>query len=149
LLISALRAWRKHPVNYILRHPSSSPTFAAHAKIKNMTEKKQPPRRTPATMYPMIARMDRSGKSQAAFARQEGMSQVVLRYWVRKYRESQRGIDGSFIEVIPPPGSPAPRQGGVLPATCGVFARLLLPDGIELHIHQNVPGAYLREILGW
>lgn len=88
-------------------------------------------------MYPLLQRWENSGKSQAAFARQEGLSQVTFSYWLRKYRAAQRDEIPGFLAVTPDGGGQQ------------LFARLLLPDGIELHIHQNVPGAYLREILGW
>jgi hypothetical protein len=107
-------------------------------------EKEETRRWTPATMYPIIQRLTDSGLSQAAFARQEGLPQMVLSYWLRKYREAQEDTMPGFLAVTPPCGtSPGLRDAG------SIFARLLLPDGAELHFHQSVPSAYLREVLGW
>lgn len=89
--------------------------------------------------------------SQVAFARQEGLSQAVLSYWLCKYREEQGSTEPGFAAVTPGRAAPVSIFRGRQDenGSSVVFARLLLPDGAELHFHQSVPGVYLREVLGW
>lgn len=95
-------------------------------------------------MYPILQRWENSGMSQVAFARREGLPQVVFHYWLRKYRDSQNSIVPGFIAVSPSPS--VRREAGE--QSRSIFARIMLPDGAEVYFHQSVSGRYLREVLG-
>ena len=49
--------------------------------------------------FELVERWRASGKSQIAFSREEGIKIYKLRYWIKKWRESEQGF--GFVEITP------------------------------------------------
>ena len=85
----------------------------------------------------ILAQFRKSGLTQRAFAKQEGVSLSTLTYWIRRDRLEQEIRDTSSLVEVAPPAPPSPLSSG---------AFVLDLDGFRLEIPRDVSIEELRRL---
>jgi hypothetical protein len=100
-------------------------------------------------MFLVIEGGKRSGQSQQAYCKEQGIRYHVFHYWYKLYRDEQQATTkpaATFIEL-------QVQQEATIPAittsitTTATNVELLLPDGKRLLFHSSVEACFLRSLL--
>ena len=91
--------------------------------------------RTPQEMFPVIESYLESGLGRQAFCHSWGLSQAVLGYWLRKYRQKNQLEPSGFVSLR------------VEPEVSSVGLELVFPDGLLLRFPAGTPAGYVAPVL--
>lgn len=103
-----------------------------------MQEKRQ--HRSEVEMFAQVSAWDQSGQTQKSYCAAQDIPLCVFTYWVKRYRDSNKGSETKgigFSEVE------LPVAGGV----GEVFARIRFSSGVEIEFSHRVESSYLRSLL--
>ena len=89
-------------------------------------------------MLELVADWAQSGKSQKAFAQEQGIKVPTFQYWIAKKRQQQsnmakdNGAAGGFVELQ-------------TPSAAGI--RVRYPNGVEIHLPINTTLPLLKSLI--
>jgi hypothetical protein len=124
--------------------------------------------KTAAQMFPLVESWQKSGLTQRAFSRKQGISEHVFCYWVARYRNAQpvkpalrarlepttpaAGTQAAAFIRLPTPAAPLPAATPVPPPAATLVTDtetvVELPSGVVLRFSGLVPASYLKELVG-
>ena len=87
----------------------------------------------------MVRKFERSGMTQVAFSKANGLVNTTLAGWIRSFgRKNEKVFPVKFAEVDMPPATP------------DICAELVYPDGRVLHLRNMQPSAdhasFIRQV---
>lgn len=91
-------------------------------------------------MFPLIeGLLNNPDKTNEQFCIEQGITQSVLYYWMRKFREEQSGDkESSAFVKVNISGKPATQESGI---------EVVYPDGTRLRLGNEVKTSWLRELI--
>ena len=100
-----------------------------------------PRRRTSQEMYPLIAKWEKSGKSQKAFCESVQIKLHVFKYWVQRRKKEGQVASSDFIELKIAEEATSSTKNPLL------YAEIIYPTGVALRLHQRLNSGDLKIIV--
>ncbi len=95
-------------------------------------------------MFLVIEGWKKSGLTQQAYCKEQGIRYHVFHYWYKVYRDEQQAVvkpTSPFVQLKVQP------EDNVITAATTTNVELLLPDGKRLLFHDQVDACFLRSLL--
>jgi hypothetical protein len=99
-------------------------------------------------MFQVIEKWKKSGQSQQAYCKEQGIRYHVFHYWYKIYRDEQKaGVRPAspFVQLQVQGEDHVPLATTSIPTATNV--ELLLPNGKRLLFHGSVDASFLRSLL--